>query len=327
MKPKRLKSILTPALVVSLLFSMIVPLSAFRFFEKEPAPSQSTTQTADGTNQIPISRNLSLSTYKNIAITGYLDAVDYDGDTLTFKITSNPARGAITMSEDGSSQFVYTPYENKVGKDSFSYIAIDSNGNVSSEAVVSIKIEKPKTAVTYADMQGNSAHKAAVRLAEDGVYIGRFCAGEYFFDPDAPLSRTDFLCLSMSVCGVSPIADTMVTGFYDDAAIPTWAKGYASSALSVGAISGSLDDTGKPVFLPNQTITQQEASVILDNLLHLSDATVTDTSHWAAQSVANLSTTGILPANTEIESLSAPLTRASAAMMLDGVCDLLSVRR
>ena len=54
-----------------------------------------------------------------MAITGYFDAVDSEGDTLTFQLMDTPARGAVTLAEDGSAKFVYTPYENKTGKDSF----------------------------------------------------------------------------------------------------------------------------------------------------------------------------------------------------------------
>ena len=34
------------------------------------------------------------------------------------------------MPEDGSSEFVYTPYENKTGKDSFTYVAVDAVGKL-----------------------------------------------------------------------------------------------------------------------------------------------------------------------------------------------------
>ena len=76
-------------------------------------------------NAPPVARNMELTTYKNVAVTGWFDAVDGEGDALTFQLTSTPARGAVTLSEDGSSQFVYTPYENKTGSDSFTYVAID----------------------------------------------------------------------------------------------------------------------------------------------------------------------------------------------------------
>ena len=110
---------------------------------------------------------MELSTYQNIAITGYFDAVDGEGDTLTFQLTSTPARGAVELAGDGSARFVYTPYENKTGKDSFTYVALDQAGNTSPEAKVTLHIEKPNTKVTYADLEGSAAHKAAIRLAEE----------------------------------------------------------------------------------------------------------------------------------------------------------------
>lgn len=60
---------------------------------------------------------MELSTYQNIAVTGYFDAVDGEGDTLTFQLTSTPARGAVELGRrTAPARFVYTPYENKTGK-------------------------------------------------------------------------------------------------------------------------------------------------------------------------------------------------------------------
>ena len=131
----------------------------------------------DEANDPPIARNMELSTYQNIAVTGYFDAVDGEGDTLTFQLTSTPARGAVELAEDGSARFVYTPYENKTGKDSFTYVALDQAGNTSPEAKVTLCIEKPNTKVTYADLEGSAAHKAAIRLAEEGILVGESHGG------------------------------------------------------------------------------------------------------------------------------------------------------
>lgn len=86
----------------------------------------------------------------------------------------------MTVAEDGSSQFVYTPYENKTGKDSFTYVAVDPAGNVSPEAKVSIQIEKPDTKVTYADMEGNPAHKASHPPGRRGHLCGLLCQRKLF---------------------------------------------------------------------------------------------------------------------------------------------------
>lgn len=284
-------------------------------------------------NEAPIARNMDLSTYKNVAITGYFDAVDSEGDTLTFQLMDTPARGAVTLAEDGSAKFVYTPYENKTGKDSFTYVAIDSAGNTSSEAKVTIQINKPDTKVTYADMEGDPAHKASIRLAEEGIFVGSYLNGEYFFDPDRPVTRAEFLTMAMATVGMAPLEDVTTTGFTDDAAIPTWAKGAVSAAVMAGVIQGSRDDSGAPVFDASENITQGEATVMLDQLLNLSDVPLEvfsaqgSDAHWAGQAAANLAASGVIRVEeTNPAALSTGLDRAQAAMLLDGALDVLSQR-
>ena len=283
-------------------------------------------------NQPPVARNMDLSTYKNIAITGCFDAVDSEGDLLTFQLTSTPARGAVTMAEDGSSQFVYTPYENKTGSDSFTYVAVDPAGNVSSEAKVSVRIEKPDTKVTYADLDGNRAYKAALHLAEEGVYVGEYVNGQYFFNPDQPVSRAQFLTMAMAAVKLPALENVSLTGFADDSAIPTWAKGAVSAALRAGAIQGSRSPEGAPVFGADETITWGEATVMLNHLLNMSDVPVevffSDSQpHWACQAAANLAASGVIGfENASSATLSGQLSRADAAEMLDGALNVLASR-
>ena len=116
-------------------------------------------------------------------VQGTFAAVDPEGDILTFQLISKPARGTVSLAEDGSGQFTYTPYENKTGKDAFTYVAIDAKGNTSSPATVSVKIEKQKTKVTYSDMTGVEGHREAVRLAEAGILVGEQMGNGYFFRP------------------------------------------------------------------------------------------------------------------------------------------------
>ena len=288
-------------------------------------------------NQAPIAENMSLCTYKNVPITGYFQAVDAEGDPLVFQITSNPARGSVALAEDGTSRFVYTPYENKTGKDSFTYVAMDSAGNLSNPAKVSIRIEKAGTTVTYADMEGSPAYKAALRLAEEGIFVGEYVNGQYFFHPDETVTRGEFLAMAMSVAGLEPLKQVSVTGFADDAAIPTWCKGYVSSALKAGAVRGSRDEEGRVVFCPDSAVTRAEATVMLNNLLQISDVAVQtwaaagvpeDTEqHWAAQAAVNLTTAGILRSeDSGSAALDTRLTRADVAEMLDSSLDVLSAR-
>ena len=284
----------------------------------------------DKENNPPVARNMELTTYKNVPVTGYFDAVDGEGDALTFQLTSTPARGAVTLGEDG--QFVYSPYENKTGSDSFTYVAMDPAGNTSPEAKVSLRIDKPDTKVTYSDLEGHPVQKSAIRLAEEGVYVGRYVNGRYFFDPDQEVSRAQFLTMAMSVAGLKDLEGVTLTGFSDDEAIPTWAKGSVSAALKAGVVQGSRDESGAPVFGADNTISRAEAAVMLDNLLDITDVPVAVFSsdsdgYWAAQAAANLSASGIIRRETAgAVELSDTLTMADAAEMLDGAMDMVNAR-
>lgn len=94
--------------------------------------------------------------------------------------------------------------------------------------------------------------------------------------------------MAMAATGLEPLEDVTLTGFYDDEAIPTWAKGYVSSALKAGAIQGSLDQEGQPVFGSGETVTRGEATVMLDNLMGILDVPAEvfaseSGGHWAGR--------------------------------------------
>lgn len=274
----------------------------------------------DFPNEAPLAMNMDLFTYQNIAISCYFDVIDSEGDYLTFQIVDPPARGSVEVAEDGSSSFVYSPYENKSGNDSFQYVARDSSGNVSNEGTVSIRIDKAKNIAFYGDMEGNSAHKSAIVLAEEGIFVGETIGTVHLFQPEKMVTREEFLSLAMAVAKLNPLEDVTLTGFYDDTAIATWSKGYVSSALMAGVIQGSNDSEGRPVFSGNSIITYGEATVILDNLLRNEPVSQVSEEHWASQASANLSAVGVSTST----SLSFPsgLNRGEVAELLDSALAL-----
>lgn len=277
-------------------------------------------------NSAPIAQNLSLTTYKGIAITSQFAATDPDGDAVTFRIVDSPARGQVTVDQADTATFWYTPYEGKKGKDSFTYVAVDANGNESEPATVKIVIEKQSTKITYSDMTGEAAAYAATRLAEEGLYIGCQVNGLYCFDPGESVSREEFLALAMTAAGAEPLDGVTLTGFYDDESISVWAKGYVSAALMDGAVCGSYDESGQVVFRGSDEITCAEAAVIIDRLLVISDVDSVPTMAvpvWAAQSAANLESVDVLSADAD---MSAPLTRSDAALMLSAMLDVVESR-
>jgi hypothetical protein len=236
--------------------------------------------------------------------------------------------------EDGSNEFIYTPYENKTGKDSFTYVAVDSVGNTSEPATVKVRISKADTKVTYADMSGTSSYKAALQLAEEEVFVGECMGGSYFFNPDTAVTRSEFVAMAMSAFDLETLEGITRTGFADDAVIPAWAKPYVSSALKSGIIQGSVNEVGQIVFNANSSITRAEATVLLDRMLEISDVSTdvwyadsASTPAWAYQSAINLETVGVIRTDTSgALSLNASLTRGDAAEMLAAALNVLETR-
>jgi VCBS repeat-containing protein len=62
---------------------------------------------------------------------------DPEHDALTAALVSGPSHGSLTLNPDGS--FVYTPAQNFVGNDVFTYSATDTFGN-SDTATVTIQV-------------------------------------------------------------------------------------------------------------------------------------------------------------------------------------------
>ena len=113
------------------LFLFVFLVSALFVPAAEPAYAE---------GQPPLAESFELSTPMNTPYEGKLSASDEDGEELLFAITTRPVKGDIALNEDGS--FVYTPRENKKGRDYFGYKAYDPEGNYSQEATVIIRIKK-----------------------------------------------------------------------------------------------------------------------------------------------------------------------------------------
>ncbi|MBP5166824.1 MAG: S-layer homology domain-containing protein [Oscillospiraceae bacterium] len=275
-------------------------------------------------NSPPIAENVSISTYRNVSVSGNMRAVDPEGDLISYQLRSKPEKGELKVNDDGS--FIYTPLAGKKGRDSFCYAACDSSGNFSEPATVTIIIEKQKTKTTYADMEGRGEYYSALRLAEAGIFTGEKLGNGYCFSPDTEVTRGEFLAMCSALTDTVPLSDVTRTGFFDDADIDPWLKPYISAALMKGAVRGYPDSSGKIVFSPGGVITMAEAAVMLNNFLEISDVKDAflnaDVPAWASQAVSNLSSCDIYSG----APASRVLTRADAAVMLNGAITVLEQR-
>ena len=282
-------------------------------------------------NLVPAAEDLELTTYREVSVTGALVAVDPEGDVLEYRIMRAPRKGDIQLDEM-SGHFTYTPRAGERGRDHFTYVAVDANGNVSEEATVRIRIERQSTRVQYADMTGHHAHLAAISLAEREIFVGEQIGGRHFFSPDAPVRRGEFLAMSLRLADADLLDRVVRTGFADDYAIADWLRPYVSTAVLDGVVSGIRRADGYFVFEPANYITLGEAAVILNNVLGLPDVPVfatlqTDivTPPWAHQATVNLSTRNIIsPATAHV--YYETLSRADVAELLLGAAHLLEGR-
>lgn len=272
----------------------------------------------------PVAENLELRTYRNVSVSDKLKAFDPEEDVVDFEITTQPVKGYIELSADGS--FTYTPGQDKKGKDYFGYKAIDSQGNYSQEATVIIKIEKQKKNVSYSDMKGSAGEYAALLLSEAGVFTGEQIGGQYCFYPDKEVSRGEFLSMCMVISDEPILSGVMSTGYSDDEDIPDWMKPYVATTVMYGIDSGKLEGQQR-CFMPNAPITKTEAALILNKALGLNDvnyiALDSDLEPETAQACANLSASGIIKEGILAEET---LNRIDAAELLSKALELMSRR-
>jgi hypothetical protein len=129
--------------------------------------------------------------------------------------------------------------------------------------------------------------------------------------------------MAMQTLGIGSVPTVGDTGFFDDADIPTEAKGYVAAAYSLGYVKGSTNAEGELCLLPNESITRAEAAVILRRMVDAEDAQLTpafadssDIPAWAGEAIATLSSLGVMTPTGGAISPNEQVTRGQTAMML-----------
>ena len=258
---------------------------------------------ASAEGNAPIAENLELRTYRNVSVGGKLCAFDPDDDVISYSITTEPVKGSIELEENGC--FVYTPKENKRGRDYFGYKAVDSEGNLSQEATVIIRIEKQKKPVMYCDLKETACEYAATALSENDIFIGEQIGGSFCFHPDQKVTRGEFLGMCLALQGVKPLAEAVSSGYADSKTTPAWICAYCTAARANGFAPMT------EAFDAANFITAGEAEAWLDKCMGLTEIRYLTPDEEHSQACLNLAAHGI-PTTLS----SHVLTRAEAAEML-----------
>lgn len=294
-------------------------LSYLPIYENRVEPQTQMTLSIRGKeNLAPVAQDSTLETYKNLPNDGTLRASDPEGENLTYTLARSPRRGTVELRPDGS--FTYTPKNNKVGVDSFTFTAADPAGNVSREATVTIQILKPSDARQYTDTAGLDCQFEAEWLRNTGLFTGESVDHQQCFRPEKAVSRGDFMAMLVRTLQI-PTEDASATTEMT-ANAPQWLQPYLTAALRSGLLDHiPASETGS--FAWNQPIDRTEAAVMVQNALDLTvDSQMLETAAetwaaeeeeipvWAKSSLTILAEHGIdLPTNGE-------LTRSDAAKLL-----------
>ncbi len=273
---------------------------------------------SDTVNSPPIALDSKLSAVSGISCESALKINEPNGDEYTIKVITYPTDGFISVSADGS--VIYTPEEDFSGRDSMVYTVTDRFGAVSEPATLEISVSKNENQLYFADMKDNMMHLYAHRMCSDDIMVYRYENGEYFFDPDQPVSKIDFLVMVMNVSGqdadIVAVADSAVT---DDNGLSSGLKGYLSAAAEKGLIqlqNGS--------FSPKDTITVSDAAYMIAAALDLpsakSDSASTDGSDVLYSAMMAASNAGFFDKLKPTQTL----TKADAAELLCRIEDYMA---
>lgn len=192
-------------------------------------------------NAPPAAVDSALETYKNIQNQGRLSVHDPEEEELTFRVVREPGRGTVTIDPEGT--FTYTPKKNKVGKDFFTYQAMDPQGNLSREAKVTVTILKPTDSPLYRDTAGEDCEFLARWMQETGIFQGEILGDTCCFRPQKPVTRGEFLTMLLKTLKIPP--EPELTAAVEE--LPLWLRPYGAAALRAGIPMPSWTEYDQPI--------------------------------------------------------------------------------
>ncbi|MFC4778866.1 tandem-95 repeat protein [Paenibacillus sp. GCM10023252] len=171
------------------------------------------TMTVTPVNDAPVADDVSDTTAEDTVSTGQIIAVDVDGDTLTYTVTTAPANGTAVVFPDGS--YSYTPALNFNGTDSFIVTVDDGNGGTDTATVTIVvtpvndppaaadaSISTPEDtpisgAVTATDVDGDTLTYSLLTTPSNGSAVVNG-DGTYTYTPNADFYGTDSFTVLVS---------------------------------------------------------------------------------------------------------------------------------
>ncbi|WP_171631957.1 FG-GAP-like repeat-containing protein [Paenibacillus plantarum] len=227
-------------------------------------------------------------------------------------IDSTQITTGVVLNEDGTISHIPTNVFTKDGKP---HAVLNSLTNSTYSIIWNSK--------KFADVQGhwsqNDVNNMASRLIVDGVTTTSF-------QPDQDVNRAEFLAIVVRALGLKSVEQINLP---QDVKSSDWYASVVQAALTYQLVQGYEDNT----FRPNQTITRQEAAVILSRAMAITSltSTVTDAeankalspfedsqqvSGWAKNAVALMVINNIMQGDNQYLTAASHLTRAQTAAIV-----------
>lgn len=165
----------------------------------------------------------------------------------------------------------------------------------------------------FADVPGHWAEKSIDRWSSYGVVVG---GGDGNFNPNQYITRAQMATILCAVCGWEDAAENSFSDVKGD----EWFASYILKANAAGAMSGY-----DGMVRPNDTITRQEAAVMMYKALFMnpaeSDKVFVDQdkiASWAAVQVASMAANGYITGRPDGGfDPTGPITRAETVTILN----------
>ena len=167
-------------------------------------------------NDVPVVENQDVTIPEDRFFWGAMDAVDVDGDVLTFVLVTDPGHGSAMLTDPASGTFLYTPAANFNGVDSFTISVSDGQGGTATATVtltvlavndapvagdVSISTSEDSAVsggVSATDLDGDSLTYAVGAAPAHGAVTVDAATGVFTYTPAANFNGADSFTISVS---------------------------------------------------------------------------------------------------------------------------------
>jgi len=228
--------------------------------------------TADSANQVPIAIDNTVTVNSNDTVTIALTATDQDNDILTYNIESEPENGVISQNNDS---IIYTPSDNFIGSDSFTFTANDGEN---SSNLASVFIDVLELSATTTLLDGSIVDTAMLVNLGNQLYhdsnlsnpIGQSCASCHdlntgFDDPNTANPT------SVGADGISFGTRNAPTASYSAHIPAPTQQGDGGAQTLIGGLfldgrAESLEEQAKGPFLNPVEMGNADASDVIDKV-------------------------------------------------------------